>query len=321
MSKATFFPVFVIGLMLVLAALWYLSDIILERRRDSKDERASLVSSLTSVKQKTTLTKISVKSWIFIGVATLIAGYLTRQVVITLGTGATIYFTLLYFGKDPMEQRVDTMTENIAWLQTLTFLMQTSKSTWDSLLTSTKALSEETAKDLLSSLQASNSNVGGYVIRLRDALTLYAIRKEDPQVDVIVSMINANITSSGVTADITVMEQIQEQLRTDLQEYQLAISARRELFTTAKIMFPAIAIMQAAMGAMLGNFILPYYHTAIGYAISLVIQGISIGLIFLFRKFSQSMPETRLIVPETFAATIERHIREMTQVSPEMETL
>ena len=219
-----------------------------------------------------------------------------------------LYLTRAFFARDPMEDRLKSMEDNIVWMQTLTYLLQTSKSSWESLLISAKSLPEGPAGELRASLHQANKSISGYVIRLRDALTLFALKRADPQIDVVVAMVNANLSSSGTEQDYHVMAEIQAQLKSELVEQSAAVSARREIFTIAKIMFPAVVIMETALAAMMGNFILPYYKTAQGYALAAVLELLTIGLLMLFRKFSAPLPETRLIVPQTFLEVLNRQI-------------
>ncbi len=288
------------GLLLLLAGLWGVADLwneYLKKRRSTKGE---LVVNMTRARTKSALAKMTMKDWILILGVAIATGIFTHQPVLTLGSAVILYLTRAFFGKDPMETRVLTMEANIAWMQTLSYLLQTSKTAWESLMISAKSLPSDAADDLRENLHLANVSIGGYVIRLRDALTLFAIKREDPQVDVVVAMVNANFTSSGGDTDYEVMGQIQQQLKDELVEQNIALGARREIFTIAKIMFPAVVIMETLLAAFMGNFIMPYYRTVTGNIVLVVIEAITVGLLLLFRKFSAPLPETRLIVPQTF---------------------
>ncbi len=288
------------GLLLVLAGLWGVADLwsaYLQQRRSASRQ---LVANITRAKTRSALAKMNSKDWIFILGVAIVTAVVTHQPVLTIGAAVILYLTRAFFGKDPMEARVVTMEANITWMQTLSYLLKTSKTAWESLMISAKSLPNDVAEDLRENLHLANVSVRGYVIRLRDALTLFAIKREDPQVDVVVAMVNANFTSSGGDTDYEVMHQIQEQLKDELVEQNTALAARREIFTIAKIMFPAVVIMETLLAAFMGNFILPYYRTVTGNIILVVIEAVSVGLLVLFRKFSAPLPETRLIVPQTF---------------------
>ena len=256
--------IFILGLVFLLFALWELSGIWFEQKDSRKLRSKVLVSRLATIRPKAAMTELALKDWALIIAVVVPTAIFTRQPILTLGAGLVLYLTRAFFGKDPMEARLKTMEDNIVWMQTLTYLLQTSKSAYESLEISAKALPEETGRQLKESLLRANTSIGGYVIRLRDALTMFAIRRADPQVDVVVAMVNANITSSGTTQDYKVMQQIQEQLKSELIEQNAAVSARREIFTIAKIMFPMVVIMESALSVMMGNFIEPYYRTAKG---------------------------------------------------------
>jgi len=304
-----------IGLAGVLGFVWMSSGIWLDQattRRLRKNElgrRPELVSSLARVKPRSLLSRITGKNWALIALVAAVTALFTRQPVLTVGSAVVLYFTAAFFGTDPMEDRIKTMEQNIAWVQTLTYLLQTSKSAWESLNISAKSLPPDTAKELLSALDRANTTTGGYVVRLRDALTLFAVSRGDPQVDMTVAMVNANISSSGGAADYEVMKSIQEQLKAELTEQNAAVSARREIFTIAKIMFPAVVILEALMMVFMGSFIGPYYRSPAGYLVAVLIEAITIALLFLFRKFSAPLAETRLIVPETFQDSLKRQIQ------------
>lgn len=305
----------VMGLAGVLGFVWLASGAWLDRvgarRRRTADigRRPELVSSLARVKPRSLLSRITSKNWALIALIAAATALFTRQPVLTVGSAVVLYFTAAFFGTDPMEDRIKTMEQNIAWVQTLTYLLQTSKSAWESLNISAKSLPPDTAKELLSALDRANTTTGGYVVRLRDALTLFAVSRGDPQVDMTVAMVNANISSSGGAADYEVMKSIQEQLKAELTEQNAAVSARREIFTIAKIMFPAVVILEALMMVFMGSFIGPYYRSPAGYLVAVLIEAITIGLLFLFRKFSAPLAETRLIVPETFQDSLKRQIQ------------
>lgn len=307
--------IYLAGLALLLGAIWILSGVWSQQRDTQGKAGSSLVSRLATIKPKTQLSRATPLVWILILSVTAATAIFTRQPVLTLGSGAILYLTWAFFATDPMEERLKSMEDNIAWMQTLTFLLQTSKPAWESLLVSAKALPEAVAAELRSSLYQANTSVSGYTIRLRDALTLFALKRSDPQIDVVVAMVNANLSSSGTEHDYEVMGQIQAQLKSELMEQSAAVSARREIFTIAKIMFPAVVVMETALAAMMGNFILPYYRTAQGYALAAVIELLTVGLLLLFRKFSAPLPETRLIVPQTFLEALNRQIARTTTAS------
>ena len=300
--------VFLVGLALLLWAIWDLSGIWFEQKDSHKRRGARLVSRLATIRPKAAMTELSAKDWVLIVAVVVPTAIFTRQPILTVGSGLVLYLTRAFFGKDPMEARLKTMEDNIVWMQTLTYLLQTSKSAWESLMISAKALPEKTGDELRVSLLKANTSVNGYVLRLRDALTMFAIRRGDPQVDVVVAMVNANLTSSGAEQDYKVMQQIQEQLKSELIEQSAAVSARREIFTIAKIMFPMVVIMESALAVMMGNFIEPYYKTVQGDVVLLGIELLTIGLLVLFRKLSAPLPEIRLIVPETFTQTLTKNI-------------
>ena len=298
--------IFILGLIFFLWALWELSGIWFEQKDSRRSNRKTFVSNLAKIKPKAAMAELGLKDWALIVIVVVPTAIFTRQPILTLGAGLVLYLTRAFFGKDPMEARLKTMEDNIVWMQTLTYLLQTSKSAFESLEISAKALPEETGRQLKERLLRANTSIGGYVIRLRDALTMFAIRRADPQVDVVVAMVNANITSSGTTQDYKVMQQIQEQLKSELIEQNAAVSARREIFTIAKIMFPMVVIMESALSVMMGNFIEPYYRTAKGDVVLIFIELLTIGLLVLFRKISAPLPEIRLIVPETFMESLNK---------------
>lgn len=297
---------FLVGLLSLLGFLWVFSGLWANQLDLRRKSGYSLVSRLATIKPKSAWAKVTTRDWALITLVAVPTAIFTRQPILTVGSAVILYLTRAFFGKDPMESRLKTMEDNIAWIQTLTYLLQTSKTAWESLLISAKALPDDTATELRASLNQTNGTLGGYVIRLRDALTLFAIKKADPQIDVVVAMVNANISSSGGQQDYRVMHTIQEQLKSELIEQNAAVSARREIFTIAKIMFPAVVIMESALSVMMGNFILPFYQTAQGTMVALVVELLTIGLLFLFRKFSAPLPETRLIIPQTFLETLKR---------------
>ena len=299
---------FLAGLALLLGAIWSLSGIFFAQKDARRKTGSGFLSRLAVIKPKAASAKVAPRDWILIAAVVAATAIWTRQPVLTLGSGAILYLTRAFFAQDPREERLKSMEDNIVWMQTLTYLLQTSKSSWESLLISAKALPEGTADELRASLYQANTSISGYVIRLRDALTLFALKRADPQIDVVVAMVNANLSSSGTEQDYHVMAQIQAQLKSELMEQGAAVSARREIFTIAKIMFPAVVIMETALAAMMGNFILPYYKTAPGYALAAMIELLTIGLLMLFRKFSAPLPETRLIVPQTFLEVLNRQI-------------
>jgi len=300
--------IFILGLIFFLWALWELSGIWFEQKDSRRSNRKTFVSNLARIKPKAAMTELGLKDWALIAVVVIPTAIFTRQPILTIGAGLVLYLTRAFFGKDPMEARLKTMEDNIVWMQTLTYLLQTSKSAFESLEISAKALPEKTGNELKECLLRANTSIGGYVIRLRDALTLFALRRADPQVDVVVAMVNANITSSGTTQDYKVMQQIQEQLKSELVEQNAAVSARREIFTIAKIMFPMVVIMESALSVMMGNFIEPYYRTAKGDVVLVFIELLTIGLLVLFRKISAPLPEIRLIVPETFEEAMSKQV-------------
>jgi hypothetical protein len=292
------------GVLLLLGGVWGAMRLWGDLSKSQKSATEDSLATLSRTKSATPWGKLATKDWAFIAVVAVATAVLTQNPVMTVGGAVIMFLTRAFFGTDPMEKQVETMEANIAWMQTLSFLLQTSRTAWESLMLSAKSLPDEAAQDLRENLQYATVSVQGYVIRLRDALTLFAIKRGDPQVDVVVAMVNANFTSSGGDADYVVMQQIQEQMKAELLERNAAISARREIFTIAKLMFPAVAIMQPLLGVLMGNFIMPYYQNPKGYALLAFIEGISIGLIFLFRKFSIPLAETRLIVPQTFLEKI-----------------
>ena len=300
--------IFILGLIFFLWALWELSGIWFEQKDSRRSNRKTFVSNLVKIKPKAAMAELGLKDWALIVIVVVPTAIFTRQPILTLGAGLVLYLTRAFFGKDPMEARLKTMEDNIVWMQTLTYLLQTSKSAFESLEISAKALPEKTGNELKECLLRANTSIGGYVIRLRDALTLFALRRADPQVDVVVAMVNANITSSGTTQDYKVMQQIQEQLKSELVEQNAAVSARREIFTIAKIMFPMVVIMESALSVMMGNFIEPYYRTAKGDVVLVFIELLTIGLLVLFRKISAPLPEIRLIVPETFEEAMSKQV-------------
>jgi hypothetical protein len=307
--------IFSLGLVFLLFALWELSGIWFEQKDSRKLRSKVLISRLATIRPKAAMTELALKDWALIIAVVVPTAIFTRQPILTLGAGIVLYLTRAFFGKDPMEARLKTMEDNIVWMQTLTYLLQTSKSAFESLEISAKALPEETGRQLRESLLRANTSIGGYVIRLRDALTMFAIRRADPQVDVVVAMVNANITSSGTTQDYKVMQQIQEQLKSELIEQNAAVSARREIFTIAKIMFPMVVIMESALSVMMGNFIEPYYRTAKGDAVLIFIELMTVGLLVLFRKISAPLPEIRLIVPETFMESLNKNMAKVSAPS------
>ena len=309
--------IFILGLVFLLFALWELSGIWFEQKDSRKLRSKVLVSRLATIRPKAAMTELALKDWALIIAVVVPTAIFTRQPILTLGAGLVLYLTRAFFGKDPMEARLKTMEDNIVWMQTLTYLLQTSKSAYESLEISAKALPEETGRQLKESLLRANTSIGGYVIRLRDALTMFAIRRADPQVDVVVAMVNANITSSGTTQDYKVMQQIQEQLKSELIEQNAAVSARREIFTIAKIMFPMVVIMESALSVMMGNFIEPYYRTAKGDVVLIFIELMTVGLLVLFRKISAPLPEIRLIVPETFMESLNKNMVKVSAISRE----
>ena len=308
-----------LGLAFLLAFVWRASGLWFDQRDARKKHDQSLVSRLVQVKPKSALARLTSKDWLLIAGVALGTALFTRQPVLTVGSIVVLYMTRAFFGLDPMESRIKTMEENIAWMQTLTYLLQTSKSAWESLRISAKSLPDQVSKELLASLDRANTALGGYVVRLRDALTIYAIRRGDPQVDVIVAMVNANISSSGGSADYKVMEAIQKQLKAELAEQNAAVSARREIFTIAKIMFPTVAIMEAILYVLMGTFIRPYYQTLAGDIVAMLVEGVTVGLLLLFRKFSAPLPETRLITQKTFLDSLDRQIRH-TQAASQPQT-
>ncbi len=297
-----------LGLLCVLGALADLTNVWLERRDARKARAPALVSRLAMVKPDVGAAKVPVQVWVLAVLAAIVTELWTHQIVLAIGGGAVLYMTRLFFGTDPMEGRLASMESNIAWMQNLTYLLQTSKTAWESLMMSAKALPDDAAAELQASLQQSNAQIGGYVIRLRDALTLFAIRRADPQVDVVVALVNANLASSGGAYDYHVMAKIQDQLKSELIEHNAAISARREIFTIAKILFPAVVVMETLLAAMMGNFVLPFYMTPAGYAVALAVEAMTVALLLLFRRFSAPLPETRLIVPQTFLEVLGRHV-------------
>ncbi len=309
--------IFILGLVFLLFALWELSGIWFEQKDSRKLRSRVLVSRLATIRPKAAMTELALKDWALIIAVVVPTAIFTRQPILTLGAGLVLYLTRAFFGKDPMEARLKTMEDNIVWMQTLTYLLQTSKSAFESLEISAKALPEETGRQLKESLLRANTSIDGYVIRLRDALTMFAIRRADPQVDVVVAMVNANITSSGTTQDYKVMQQIQEQLKSELIEQNAAVSARREIFTIAKIMFPMVVIMESALSVMMGNFIEPYYRTAKGDVVLIFIELMTVGLLVLFRKISAPLPEIRLIVPETFMESLNKNMVKVSAISGE----
>ena len=296
------------GLLVLLGGLWGVADLwgqYLVKRRSTKGE---LVANMTRAKARSAIARMTLKDWALILGVGAGAAIFTHQPVLTVGSAVILYLTRAFFGKDPMEARVVSMEANITWIQTLSYLLQTSKTAWESLMISAKSLPPDAAGDLRENLHLANVSIGGYVIRLRDALTLFAIKREDPQVDVVVAMVNANFTSSGGDADYEVMAQIQQQLKDELTEQNTALGARREIFTIAKIMFPAVVIMEIALGALMGNFIMPYYRTVSGNIVLVLIEAVTVGLLLLFRKFSAPLAETRLIVPQTFRERLGQQI-------------
>lgn len=297
---------FLFGLSALLVFLWVFSRLWLEQRAARRRSGSTPMSRLTTIKPKSAFAKMTARDWVLIILVAVPTAILTRLPVLTIGSAVILYLTRTFFGKDPMEARLKSMEDNITWMQTLTYLLQTSKTAWESLQISTKALPDDTAAELRASLNQTNGTLGGYVIRLRDALTLFAIKQADPQIDLVVAMVNANISTSGGNQDYTVMHTIQAQLKSELVEQDAAVSARREIFTIAKIMFPAVVIMESSLAVMMGNFILPYYQTAQGTMVTLIVELLTIGLLFLFRKFSAPLPETRLIVPQTFLEALKR---------------
>ena len=307
--------VFILGLLFFLGALWELSGIWFEQKNSKKSRGGALVSRLATIRPKAAMTELALKDWALIVIVVVPTAIFTRQPILTLGAGIVLYLTRAFFGKDPMEARLKTMEDNIVWMQTLSYLLQTSKSAFESLEISAKALPEQTGRQLKESLLRANTSINGYVIRLRDALTMFAIRRADPQVDVVVAMVNANITSSGTTQDYKVMQQIQEQLKSELIEQNAAVSARREIFTIAKIMFPMVVIMESALSIMMGNFIEPYYRTAKGDVVLVFIELLTVGLLVLFRKISAPLPEIRLIVPETFMESLNKNMSKISAPS------
>jgi hypothetical protein len=311
--------IFALGLASLLSFIWRASGLWCEQKDARRSRDQGLISRLAQVKPRSALAQVSTKDWLLIAGVSLGTALFTRQPVLTVGSGVVLYMTRAFFGTDPMESRIKTMEENIAWMQTLTYLLQTSKSAWESLRISAKSLPDQVSKELLASLDQANTTLGGYVVRLRDALTLYAIRRADPQVDVIVAMVNANISSSGGSADYQVMQSIQEQLKAELAEQNAAVSARREIFTIAKIMFPAVVIMEAGLVVLMGAFIRPYYQTMEGNLVAGFVELITIGLLLLFRKFSAPMSETRLIVQKTFMDAMNRQINHA-EAAPSQET-
>ncbi len=311
--------IFALGLASLLSFIWRASGLWFDQKDARRSRDQGLISRLAQVKPRSALTQVSTKDWLLITGVSLGTALFTRQPVLTVGSGVVLYMTRAFFGTDPMESRIKTMEENIAWMQTLTYLLQTSKSAWESLRISAKSLPDQVSKELLASLDQANTTLGGYVVRLRDALTLYAIRRADPQVDVIVAMVNANISSSGGSADYQVMQSIQEQLKAELAEQNAAVSARREIFTIAKIMFPAVVIMEAGLVVLMGAFIRPYYQTMEGNLVAGFVELITIGLLLLFRKFSAPMSETRLIVQKTFMDAMNRQINHA-EAAPSQET-
>lgn len=292
------------GVLLLLGGIWSAMELWSGIFKSQKTVAEDSLASLSRTKVTTPWGKLSSKDWIFIVVVALLTGVLTQSPIMTIGGVTIMFLTRAFFGRDPMELQVETMEANIAWMQTLSFLLQTSRTAWESLMLSAKSLPDDAAKDLRENLQHATVSIQGYVIRLRDALTLFAIKRADPQVDVVVAMVNANFTSSGGDADYVVMQQIQEQMKAELLERNAAISARREIFTIAKLMFPAVAVMQPFLAILLRNFIMPYYQSATGNMILIFVEAMSIGLIFLFKRFSTPLAETRLIVPQTFLEKI-----------------
>jgi hypothetical protein len=297
---------YLVGLVCLLAGLWEVTGIWVEYMKKRRSSKADLIGNVTRTKARAATMRVTTKDWMFILVVSGATAIFTHQPILTVGSAVILYLTRAFFGRDPVEARVVSMEANIIWMQTLSFLLQTSKTAWESLMLSAKSLPADVADDLRENLQLANVSVGGYVIRLRDALTLFAIKREDPQVDVVVAMVNANFTSSGGEADYEVMEQIQDQLKAELAEQGTALSARREIFTIAKIMFPAVVIMESALAVMMGNFVMPYYRTLTGNIVLVVIEAMTVGLILLFRKFSAPLAETRLIVPQTFREKVGR---------------
>ena len=292
------------GVLLLLGGIWGAMELWGDLFKSQKSVAEDSLASLSRTKVATPWAKVAGKDWIFIIVVAVLTAVLTRNPVMTIGGAVIMFLTRAFFGRDPMELQVETMEANIAWMQTLSFLLQTSRTAWESLMLSAKSLPDDAAKDLRENLQHATVSIQGYVIRLRDALTLFAIKRADPQVDVVVAMVNANFTSSGGDADYVVMQQIQEQMKAELLERNAAISARREIFTIAKLMFPAVAIMQPFLAVLMGNFVMPYYQNATGEILLVFIEAVSVGLIFLFKKFSTPLAETRLIVPQTFLEKI-----------------
>jgi hypothetical protein len=303
LSKYAIF-IYAAGFLLLLGGIWGAMEMwgILFASQKSVSEDS--LANLSKTKASKPWGRVAGKDWVFIVVVAAATAALTQNLVMTIGGGVVIFLTRAFFGTDPMEAQAESMAANIAWIQTLSFLLQTSRTAWESLMLSAKSLPEDAGQDLRENLQHATVSVQGYVIRLRDALTLFAIKRADPQVDVVVAMVNANFTSSGGDADYAVMQQIQEQMKAELLERNAAISARRELFSIAKLMFPAMAIMQPALAVLMGNFIMPYYRTITGEMILVLVEIISIVLIFAFRKFSTPLAETRLIVPQTFLEKI-----------------
>jgi len=292
------------GVLLLLGGVWGAMELWGTLFAAQKSVNEDSLANLSKTKASKPWGKVAGKDWVFIIVVAAATAAFTQNIVMTIGGGVVIFLTRAFFGTDPMEKQVETMEANIAWMQTLSFLLQTSRTAWESLMLSAKSLPEDAAQDLRENLQHATVSIQGYVIRLRDALTLFAIKRADPQVDVVVAMVNANFTSSGGDADYAVMQQIQEQMKAELLERNAAISARRELFSIARLMFPAMAIMQPALAVLMGNFIMPYYHTITGEIVLVVVEIISVGLIFAFRKFSTPLAETRLIIPQTFLEKI-----------------
>jgi hypothetical protein len=304
------------GLLLVLAGLWSVADLWTAARERRRSVSKQLVANITRAKTPSALAQITAKDWSFILGITLLTAVLTHQPVMTIGAAIILYLTRAFFGADPMEARVTSTEANITWMAALTYLLQTSKTAWESLMISANSLPHDVGKDLREALRLANVSIGGHVIRLRDALTLFAVKREDPQVDVVVAMVNANITSSGSETDYEVMHQIKEQLKDDLAEQHTALAARRELFTIAKIMFPTVVIMETLLAAFMGSFIAPYYETVGGNIVLIVIEAVSVALLLLFRKFSAPLPETRLIVPETFREQLGNQVAAVDLTTP-----
>lgn len=111
--------VFLVGLALLLWAIWDLSGFWFEHKATRKRRGSRLVSRLATIRPKAAMTEVTLKDWVLIAIVTVPTAIFTRQPILTIGTGLVLYLTRAFFGKDPMEARLKTMEDNIVWMQTL----------------------------------------------------------------------------------------------------------------------------------------------------------------------------------------------------------